>query len=118
MKKFAINTTSNLLSIAAILGALCLAQPAKADTTDFVKGLFGVLILNEILNNNHTNTHTTHIIDRQHYNDHARVQYNRAETIRRRSIQTVCHSEYRTASNGTLVRYDYNCQGNVLRVSR
>jgi len=118
MKKFAINTTSNLLSALVIAGAIFVAQPAKAGD-DFVKGLFGVLILNEILNNNSSNhTHSTTIIDRQVYNDHARSIHSRSETIRRASQRTVCYSEYREATNGTIVRYDYNCQGNVLSVSR
>ena len=55
MKQFIIDTLSSTMSAAVVAGTLILAAaPAKADTSDLVKGLFGVLILNELLNNNNT----------------------------------------------------------------
>jgi len=54
MKKFLIDTASNTLTAAALVGALLLAAPAKADTADAVKGLMIGLILSEVLGNNHT----------------------------------------------------------------
>lgn len=121
MKQFAINTASNLLSAAAVLGTVCLlAAPAKADTNDIVKGLFAIVLLDTLLNNNsgqHVQPqHNT--VSIQSYNNTARAQYSTQQQVQRAAANTVCHSEYREASNGTIIRYDYNCQGTVLRVIR
>ena len=117
MKNFAINTASNTLTAIALVGAMCMAAPAKADSSDVVKGLAAIFIIKELVAHNQPQVQTE-IIDRQVWNQSARQAHGVQEQVRKSSINTVCHSEYRTATNGTLVRYDYNCQGNVVRVSR
>ena len=50
MKKFLINTTSTLMSATVVAGALLLAPaPARADS-DLLKGIIGVIVMNEVLN--------------------------------------------------------------------
>lgn len=116
MKQFLINTGSNLLSAAAVVGTVCLlAAPAKADTNDIVKGLFAVVLLDTLLNNNSTQQQPVSI---ESYNNGARAAHSVQQQVNRAAANTVCHSEYRAASNGTIIRYDYNCQGTVLRVIR
>ena len=120
MKQFAINTASNLLSAAAVIGTVCLlAAPAKA-ANDVVKGLFAIVLLDTLLNNNSTQhvqqQHNT--VSIESYNNTARTHYSTQQQVQQAAANTVCHSEYRTASNGTIIRYDYNCQGTVLRVIR
>ena len=118
MKQFLINTASNLLSAAAVLGAVCLlAAPAKADTNDIVKGLFAVVLLDTLLNNNSTQ-HEHNTVSIESYNNGARAAHSVQQQVNRAAANTVCHSEFREASNGTIIRYDYNCQGTVLRVIR
>ena len=121
MKQFAINTASNLLSAAAVIGTVCLlAAPAKADANDVVKGLFAIVLLDTLLNNNSTQhvqqQHNT--VSIESYNNTARAHYSTQQQVQQAAANTVCHSEYRQASNGTIIRYDYNCQGTVLRVVR
>jgi hypothetical protein len=121
MKQFAINTASNLLSAAAVIGTVCLlAAPAKADANDVVKGLFAVVLLDTLLNNNSTQhvqpAHNT--VSIESYNRTARAAHSVQQQVNRAAANTVCHSEFREASNGTIIRYDYNCQGTVLRVIR
>ena len=117
MKQFAINTASNTLTAIALVGAMCMAAPAKADTSDVVKGLAAIFIIKELVGHNQPQVQTE-IIDRQVWNQSARRAHSVQEQVRKSSINTVCHSEYREATNGTLIRYDYNCQGNVVHVSR
>ena len=119
MKKFLINTTSTLMSAAVVGGVLLLASaPAKADTADFLKVLAGVMIIKEVVGTHDTQAQQPQIIDRQVYNQGARQAHSVQQQINTASRNTVCYSEFREATNGTLVRYDYNCQGNVLSVSR
>ena len=57
MKKFAINSVSSLMTAAVLVGAAAM-MPAKAnagDAKDIAAGVFGVIILNEILNPNNNN---------------------------------------------------------------
>ena len=122
MKQFAINTASNLLSAAAVIGTVCLlAAPAKADANDVVKGLFAIVLLDTLLNNNSTQSvqqQHNNTVSIESYNNTARTQYSTQQQVQQAAARTVCHSEYRQASNGTIIRYDYNCQGTVLRVIR
>jgi len=120
MKQFAINTASNLLSAAAVIGTVCLlGSPAKADANDVVKGLFAIVLLDTVLNNNSTQSvQHNNTVSIESYNNTARAQYSTQQQVQRAAANTVCHSEYRQASNGTIIRYDYNCQGTVLRVIR
>ena len=120
MKQFAINTASNLLSAAAVIGTVCLlAAPAKADANDVVKGLFAIVLLDTLLNNNSTQPVQQHnTVSIESYNNTARAHYSTQQQVQQAAANTVCHSEYRQASNGTIIRYDYNCQGTVLRVIR
>jgi len=121
MKQFAINTASNLLSAAAVIGTVCLlAAPAKADANDVVKGLFAIVLLDTLLNNNSTQHVQQHnnTVSIESYNNTARAHYSTQQQVQQAAARTVCHSEYRQASNGTIIRYDYNCQGTVLRVIR
>jgi uncharacterized membrane protein YfhO len=124
MKQFAINTASNLLSAAAVVGTVCLlAAPAKADANDVVKGLFAIVLLDTLLNNNSTQhvqpvQQHNNTVSIQSYNNTARAHYSTQQQVQQAAANTVCHSEYRQASNGTIIRYDYNCQGTVLRVIR
>ena len=50
MKKYLINFTSTTLSVVTLAGALLLAPAAKADTNDLLKGIIGIVIMNEVLN--------------------------------------------------------------------
>ena len=61
MKKFAINTTSNLLSALVIGGAVLLAAaPAKAGNNDFVPGLIFGIVIGDILSNSHAQPQPQH----------------------------------------------------------
>ena len=120
MKQFVINTGSNLLSLAAVLGTVCLlAAPAKADANDIVKGLFAVVLLDTLLNDRtQQQTQQQPVVSIPSYNNTARAAHSVQQQVQQNAARTVCHSEYRTATNGTIIRYDYNCQGTVLRVIR
>lgn len=122
MKQFTINTASNLLSAAAVIGTVCLlAAPAKADANDVVKGLFAIVLLDTLLNNNstqHVQQQHNNTVSIHSYNNTARAAHSVQQQVQQNAARTVCHSEYRQASNGTIIRYDYNCQGTVLRVIR
>ena len=122
MKQFTINTASNLLSAAAVIGTVCLlAAPAKADANDVVKGLFAIVLLDTLLNNNstqHVQPQHNNTVSIHSYNNTARAAHSVQQQVQQNAARTVCHSEYRQASNGTIIRYDYNCQGTVLRVIR
>ena len=50
MKKYLINFTSTTLSVVTLAGALLLAPAAKADTNDLLRGIIGIVIMNEVLN--------------------------------------------------------------------
>ena len=96
MKQFAINTASNLLSAAAVIGTVCLlAAPAKADANDVVKGLFAIVLLDTLLNNNSTQHVQQHnnTVSIESYNNTARTQYSTQKQVQQAAARTVCHSE-------------------------
>ena len=99
MKQFLIDTASNTLTAVALVGALCIAAPAKADTRDVVGGLFLGLILTEVLGNQSQPQHTVSTINPR----------NTVEPSRE------CNVVYREGTRtGTWERISYNCLGQII----
>ena len=117
MKKFMINTTSTLMSAAVVAGLLVFAAPAKADTTDFVKGAMGLLILKEVFKPYPSHGHYPQqqpVIVQQppvvHNNTTVIIQDSAWQSSR------VCSEEIVRHANGVQSTIQRNCAGRVVGV--
>lgn len=82
-------------AIAALALTATVAQPAAAGNDDLIKGIFAVIVLNEVLKPTQSTTHTVTTVI--HTNDHR-----------------VCSTEIERLRNGQTLVHELDCRGNVI----
>ena len=111
MKQFIINSTSTLLSAATVLGIVVFAAaPARADTNDAAKIIFGLILGAAIADSAQAQPqHQPHGVNQ------ARRELDRAEREYQRQLATTpCYSRDELKPDGYIVRYVYNCENRVI----
>ena len=88
-------------TLTAIALTATLAAPAQASSDDIIKGIFAVIILDQVLNSK----------DHNYSNDRAHGH----RTIRNHYDNRVCSREIERLRNGSTMVHELDCRGNVIR---
>jgi hypothetical protein len=118
----AINIASNALSGIALVGAVFMftAVPAKAaDSSDVVAGIiFGLVLGQHAERNQQQQQQPVYREQRTERYDNRDHGHRSDRHVRNDDHRKVCHVEYRRATHGRDVRYEYDCRGRLINTTR
>tara|TARA_R110000868_G_scaffold236737_1_gene490759 strand:+ start:302 stop:763 length:462 start_codon:yes stop_codon:yes gene_type:complete len=118
----AINIASNALSGIALVGAVFMftAVPAKAaDSSDVVAGIiFGLVLGQHAERNQQQQQQPVYREQRTERYDNRDYGHRSDRHVRNDDHRKVCHVEYRRATHGRDVRYEYDCRGRLINTTR